>query len=346
MHPQNMNFQQMAPVGWMQPQHQQMQPPMMAPQNMHMGPGPVMVMQPSMRPALSSSPRGNPGPRMGGGSGGSDGRWHCEDCGFNNGERNQQCGGTGELGCNRPRSVMPQWNAPFNPAAHHMPQPMARMEPMRATPQARHTRPEGDSDRWHCPNCAFSNTIRNERCGGNGKLGCNAPRPPPHQMENGRPMRQSQGGRWNCFSCGFKNSETNSKCGGNGALGCNAPRNPAMHEAPGHGQGLTPQQHQALASLGISSAPPPAGRHYVPSARSSMGNRGSSSGDRWHCDSCKFNNTARNEICGGSGPLGCNAPRPDGAGGKRKREDKNAKDSRKKQTGNVGQAVPSAAATN
>ena len=77
------------------------------------------------------------------------------------------------------------------------------------------------NDRWECPRCNFSNANRNEKCGGNGPLGCDTPKPASLGTSH-----------WVCPGCGFRNVQRNTKCGGNGDLGCNAPR-PASGEMTG-----------------------------------------------------------------------------------------------------------------
>eukprot|EP00928_Gymnodinium_smaydae_P072760 TRINITY_DN56058_c0_g1_i1.p1 TRINITY_DN56058_c0_g1~~TRINITY_DN56058_c0_g1_i1.p1 ORF type:complete len:328 (-),score=29.78 TRINITY_DN56058_c0_g1_i1:92-976(-) len=37
---------------------------------------------------------------------------------------------------------------------------------------------------------------------------------------------------------------------------------------------------------------------------------GAAGGDQWNCDSCNFKNKGSNQVCGGSGPLGCKKPNP------------------------------------
>eukprot|EP00940_MAST-03C_sp_MAST-3C-sp2_P000656 g656.t1 len=103
--------------------------------------------------------------------------------------------------------------------------------------------------------------------------------------------QQLNGMRWKCVMCGFNNSARNTKCGGAGPLGCNAPRpRPGAPVNHGYGMGGYAQQQQQQWAMG------------------NMGNV--SSNGPWQCVTCGFRNSPRNTQCGGSGPLGCNTPRP------------------------------------
>lgn len=41
---------------------------------------------------------------------------------------------------------------------------------------------------------------------------------------------------------------------------------------------------------------------------------GGGGGAQWQCSGCGFTNKASNEVCGGTGPMGCKAPQPSGGG--------------------------------
>lgn len=81
---------------------------------------------------------------------------------------------------------------------------------------------------------------------------------------------------WRC-ACSFQNRAANTVCGGNGNMGCKQPR--AM---PGGG--------------------PMAMNAYMPGVPMMQD-------AAWSCASCNFKNRPQNDICGGNGPAGCNAPR-------------------------------------
>mmetsp|Transcript_33898 Transcript_33898/g.55790 ORF Transcript_33898/g.55790 Transcript_33898/m.55790 type:complete len:195 (+) Transcript_33898:1-585(+) len=85
------------------------------------------------------------------------------------------------------------------------------------------------------------------------------------------------GGGWQCPDCGFDNKANNTQCGGLGPLGCNAPR-------PSFDGGFA-------------------------GTKGGFGSFGSNSGS-WMCPECGFKNNPRNTQCGGSGNMGCNAPKP------------------------------------
>merc|ERR1719265_3024953 len=57
---------------------------------------------------------------------------------------------------------------------------------------------KGKGKGWICEMCGFKNSATNTICGGNGPMGCKAPRPED----------------WVCPECGFRNKHSNQKCGG------------------------------------------------------------------------------------------------------------------------------------
>eukprot|EP00931_Biecheleriopsis_adriatica_P006965 TRINITY_DN108307_c0_g1_i1.p1 TRINITY_DN108307_c0_g1~~TRINITY_DN108307_c0_g1_i1.p1 ORF type:complete len:676 (+),score=126.59 TRINITY_DN108307_c0_g1_i1:23-2050(+) len=142
---------------------------------------------------------------------------------------------------------------------------------------------------WQCPRCGFRNRPSNFTCGGNGKLGCGAPRDAGITNGEGEGFGSfpanslsASAGEWHCV-CGFRNRASNSICGGGGQLGCRRPRLQ---------QFAAPDQEAPAADVhgihGVSSAPQPG---------------------EWVCSSCGFRNRASNSCCGGGGKLGCQAPR-------------------------------------
>lgn len=180
---------------------------------------------------------------------------------------------------------------------------------------------------WSC-SCGFVNKPTNEQCGGNGPMGCNAPRPSggggkglrgispalkggstgpsggnygairTKGMANGggkgaSPYGAATGGKWPCLHCGFQNSPMNEVCGGKGPMGCKAP-NPKAQAAPA----VEYQWVQIPVAVG---------------GNSGKGKGGGPPADRWTC-TCGFNNRPNNDVCGGAnGTLGCKQPRPENA---------------------------------
>lgn len=202
------------------------------------------------------------------------GSWQCS-CGFNNKPTNDVCGGNGPMGCKKPRPQQRVFKKPMNLA------PMAK-RPLNVAPMAMKVNkgagksvalPAGG---WKSGACGFTNKPGNEVCGGDGHLGCKAPK--PYQGMVRKPMfvkeplmgggkriagkgagKAAKGGKgdgkgWTCV-CGFANKDSNEVCGGKGPMGCKKPR-------------------------------------------------------FWECV-CGFKNKQSNEVCGGSGPMGCKEPRPD-----------------------------------
>jgi len=112
------------------------------------------------------------------------------------------------------------------------------------------------------------------------------------------------GGMWQCNQCGFSNKPQNEVCGGNGPMGCKAP-------APQGGGGFSGdfgnQMGQAL-MMGCGMAMGKGGM-FGGGAMMKGDSKGKGKG-KWVCELCKFTNGDRNEICGGKGPMGCNAPKP------------------------------------
>merc|ERR1719424_1130073 len=116
----------------------------------------------------------------------------------------------------------------------------------------------GKGDQWQCKDCGFSNKAHNDVCGGNGPMGCKAPKPQGRpmmkqqqammpmamQMASSRqPMMgqmkgggktQGKPGSWECAGCGFQNRPQNEVCGGTGPAGCKAPK-PSDWACPGCG---------------------------------------------------------------------------------------------------------------
>lgn len=102
------------------------------------------------------------------------------------------------------------------------------------------------------------------------------------------------GGPWMC-PCGFKNSPNNEICGGNGPMGCKAPN---QGGGGGYGARVPMMMQQQMM--------PMQGGMFM------KGDKGKGKGKgkgEWKC-ACGFSNKANNEICGGNGPMGCNAEKP------------------------------------
>merc|ERR1712167_390184 len=49
---------------------------------------------------------------------------------------------------------------------------------------------------WVCPHCSFRNHIENVQCGGNGPMGCNAPKPPYLDAKGGKGKDGKDKGGW------------------------------------------------------------------------------------------------------------------------------------------------------
>lgn len=163
---------------------------------------------------------------------------------------------------------------------------------------------------WVCGACGFSNKASNEVCGGGGPLGCKAPQMAPMMMMMPDPRMMGGmgkgghgGGEWKCMACGFSNKAKNDVCGGSGPMGCKAPR-----PQGGSMYGMQPMPMMMMSGKGgnmMRSASPSAS----PRGQALNGKGGKHQGG-WKCEGCGFQNKSTNKICGGEGPMGCNAPKP------------------------------------
>mmetsp|Transcript_59303 Transcript_59303/g.109611 ORF Transcript_59303/g.109611 Transcript_59303/m.109611 type:complete len:228 (-) Transcript_59303:176-859(-) len=141
-------------------------------------------------------------------------------------------------------------------------------------------------EQWKCGMCGFTNKARNEYCGGNGPLGCKMPK--AMSAANAAGADEMPAAPWSCGWCGFKNKETNTKCGGKGHMGCKAP--------------------YAMAAEGIADFGPVRSAKGGKNFSSPMGKGGDTEG-QWVCGLCGFTNKALNKMCGGTGRMGCKAPK-------------------------------------
>lgn len=112
-------------------------------------------------------------------------------------------------------------------------------------------------------------------------------------------VADSSDGLWVCV-CGFKNKPQNEVCGGTGPMGCKSPK---------------PMQRTARAAVGGRPTYQPGRVTYQPAAPvrqvhalAAMSVAQAAPTGDWVCAECGFKNKANNTQCGGTGPLGCNAP--------------------------------------
>eukprot|EP00931_Biecheleriopsis_adriatica_P102838 TRINITY_DN7774_c0_g1_i9.p1 TRINITY_DN7774_c0_g1~~TRINITY_DN7774_c0_g1_i9.p1 ORF type:complete len:351 (+),score=69.24 TRINITY_DN7774_c0_g1_i9:157-1053(+) len=250
-------------------------------------------------------------------------RWQCSSCGFANVEVNEICGGTGSLGCKVPRpAATTRGPVQINPKAGLKIGMCKFFVENSCTKGAACDFAHSEAELgtiWHCGSCGFANVEVNEICGGTGSLGCKAPRPTATTrrgpVQNGLKLGMCKfflanactkgaacefahneaelGTRWQCSSCGFANVEVNEICGGTGSLGCKVPRPAATTGVAAH----------VVQKVGQSSMPAAMAR--VPAQSTPKAGLKQSM--------CKFflanANVEANDICGGTGSLGCKAPR-------------------------------------
>eukprot|EP00929_Paragymnodinium_shiwhaense_P048064 TRINITY_DN24358_c0_g1_i1.p1 TRINITY_DN24358_c0_g1~~TRINITY_DN24358_c0_g1_i1.p1 ORF type:complete len:443 (+),score=73.23 TRINITY_DN24358_c0_g1_i1:70-1329(+) len=95
---------------------------------------------------------------------------------------------------------------------------------------------------------------------------------------------------WQCNSCGFMNRPGNQVCGGTGTMGCKAPKEASV------GGGFAPAKRGRFTET-------PYGIPSSPSAVVGVGP------GPWQCVSCNFTNKEMNQVCGGTGRMGCKSPR-------------------------------------
>lgn len=171
---------------------------------------------------------------------------------------------------------------------------------------------------WMCGACGFANRAHNQVCGGGGPMGCKAPQQMQqmqqmHQMPQRTfvPAPRGGGGMWSCLSCGFTNKPHNEVCGGNGPMGCKAPQHGGGHggggfkggggfHMPVKGGGTRVVDSGVMALVQAIKGAKGGGKD--------KGGKGKDAG-AWICE-CGFTNKSMNEICGGKGPMGCNAEKP------------------------------------
>jgi len=194
----------------------------------------------------------------------------------------------------------------------------------------------GGGGEWSCP-CGFTNRPQNDVCGGGGHMGCKAPRQGGMSRSHSMPSfggggfgggGGGAGGPWMCSACGFQNKPHNEMCGGNGPMGCKAP--------PSRGGGgfnpmmMMMKQQQAMVPMMMQMMPMKGGGKgkneqggWVCACGFKNGPRNNQCGGTgpmgcdaekpsdWECAGCKFKNKPSNEVCGGRGPMGCKEPRPE-----------------------------------
>eukprot|EP00929_Paragymnodinium_shiwhaense_P108679 TRINITY_DN74_c0_g1_i1.p1 TRINITY_DN74_c0_g1~~TRINITY_DN74_c0_g1_i1.p1 ORF type:complete len:360 (+),score=60.11 TRINITY_DN74_c0_g1_i1:133-1212(+) len=222
--------------------------------------------------------------------------WACGACGFQNQAGNSICGGFGTAGCKLPKemAVLAGGTGGYGKAGSRSAAGKEEMEAEamavlsslaaglgpsgsepRSSPYTKVSREEllADSTSWACKMCNFINKGTNELCGGFGSKGCKTPR----SVSTGQVSEQGE--PWTCI-CGFINKPVNTQCGGpTGNLGCNIPKETVLMMGGGKTPGARP------AATEKSDAVP------------------------WLCPVCGFKNQEGNEMCGGSGPIGCKLPR-------------------------------------
>jgi len=218
--------------------------------------------------------------------------WECA-CGFSNKPLNQVCGGTGPMGCKSPKPgsegqqkgagklALGAYGLMATGAAEESsygPQRRAKSSvTVYASPYAKGGAAavtgtvKAIEPGEWLCRCGFRNKATNTQCGGTGNMGCNAPK------------------EWQCLSCGFNNKAANEVCGGKGNLGC---KSPWQFSSMG---GMGKMAHMGMMQMGKG----------MPAIVKPGG------GSEWECSSCGFKNKASNTQCGGTGPMGCNLPRPE-----------------------------------
>lgn len=134
--------------------------------------------------------------------------------------------------------------------------------------------------------------------------------------------------QWLCLACGFMNKAGNQVCGGTSDMGCKALYPGTQPDALQQVAAIA-QAAQVAAASELAQAAQAAQMAQVQLEMAQLvqaqqyqmmgygatgGSTYSSSGDqdnRWHCTKCGFWNKPVNAVCGGTGPIGCKAPRPD-----------------------------------
>jgi len=116
-------------------------------------------------------------------------------------------------------------------------------------------------------------------------------------------------GDWGCVVCGFMNKASNEMCGGTGPMGCKAPKGMDFESMMPM---MMPMMAMMMGQMAAGGAFPGAGGDWGPQRRRpSLAS--TASGPRWLCAECGFTNNMKNSVCGGTGPMGCKAVKPDDA---------------------------------
>eukprot|EP00931_Biecheleriopsis_adriatica_P054209 TRINITY_DN3187_c0_g1_i1.p1 TRINITY_DN3187_c0_g1~~TRINITY_DN3187_c0_g1_i1.p1 ORF type:complete len:293 (+),score=44.72 TRINITY_DN3187_c0_g1_i1:55-933(+) len=206
--------------------------------------------------------------------------WSCTSCGFNNKSTNQVCGGTGPMGCKMPKPAAPSYGPQRTQrlSAASMPYEMPSLGGKGKGGKGKSV--QSGTGEWQCP-CGFTNKAVNEVCGGNGPMGCKSPK------------------EWYCGKCGFMNKAMNEVCGGSGSLGCKAPNLALSGETNVKSKGSSKGSSKGDLSAALLTMLTGGSKGVVKSF-----------GAEWNCAACGFKNKATNEVCGGTGPMGCKSPKP------------------------------------
>lgn len=177
----------------------------------------------------------------------------------------------------------------------------------------------GGEPPWTCPHCDFQNKSTNSICGGHGPLGCKSPKGGfgAHALEELEELAPSPSGNWQCTSCGFMNRGSNQVCGGQGPMGCKMPPGAEPSEPEENFYG--PMKGK-LKGKGMMEMLKGVGKGVIGKGKLGKGMMGKGverfspydlpTDGSWFCPECGFKNPPRNSQCGGTGTLGCNAPRP------------------------------------
>lgn len=258
-------------------------------------------------------------------------QWACSSCGFNNRPSNEVCGGAGPLGCKTPKAALG-----------------GDVEGGSGSFAGLLQMGVGD---WFCNCGFRNRASNDVCGGFSGTMGCKAPKseaPGIGSFGASRKPRNSAAsspyaaalkgadrgpGQWQCSACGFNNRGSNEICGGGGHLGCKLSR------ADGGGAGTDSGMANLLQDAGMASLLQDSGManllqdaggmatllqapgmdngmatllQALSGAKGGIGLGGSSNGLKtWKCTVCGFMNKASNLVCGGSGPIGCKANKPE-----------------------------------
>eukprot|EP00930_Biecheleria_cincta_P025550 TRINITY_DN1817_c0_g1_i1.p1 TRINITY_DN1817_c0_g1~~TRINITY_DN1817_c0_g1_i1.p1 ORF type:complete len:638 (+),score=76.53 TRINITY_DN1817_c0_g1_i1:270-1916(+) len=209
--------------------------------------------------------------------------WQCSSCGFTNVEANEVCGGSGTKGCKMPKP--------------HLGADISRLARLGGKGYRQDTNAADMNQQFNLPFAGQQFSLAGDQAEAK-KAMCKFFLQGSCKRGSMCEFAHSEaelGEMWQCAGCGFTNVQANDVCGGGGRLGCKMPRPQRSFE----------QQTAAKRSMC---------KFFLQGACTKgegcdFAHNVAELGVPWTCGMCTFVNVAANEVCGGSGRMGCKAPK-------------------------------------